>query len=110
VFESLIEEAHALAKADAGWDEILFTNARMDDRIKLLQAHLPPFLVENRSLYSILSTGIHSLTEEECLKYFDTVRAGIEIILDEKIEARARSDKLASASKAIQKARGELTS
>lgn len=110
VFESLIEEAHAAARQQPGFDEEAFDRGRMDDRILLLSAHLPAFLVENRSLYGILSKGIHSLTEAECLKYFDTVRVGIELILDEKLEQAARLSKLEEAKRAIGEVRGILSS
>jgi len=60
----------------------------------LLKAELPEFLVENRKLYGILSKGIHSLTEEECLEYFDVVKAGIELILDEKVDHLKKQRKI----------------
>jgi hypothetical protein len=97
IFEGLIEEAHTAARTDAGWNEELFTRGRMTDKIQLLEAHLPPFLVENRALYGILSTGVHSLTEDDCLAHFDTVRVGIELILDEKLEASERKRKVEEA-------------
>jgi hypothetical protein len=52
-------------------------------------------------LYGILSKGIHALSEEECRRHFNTVRAGIELILDEKIERIQRQKKLAQAKAAI---------
>jgi hypothetical protein len=97
IFEDLIEEAHSASKAEAGWNEEAFTRGRMADKIQLLEAHLPPFLVDNKSLYGILSTGVHSLTEDDCLAHFDTVRIGIELILDEKLEAFDRKRKIEEA-------------
>jgi len=70
---------------------------------------LPSFLVENRGLYSILSKGIHSLSEEECLRYFDTVRVGIELILDEKHEQLEKRKKLEKAKSAISDLRGKIS-
>jgi hypothetical protein len=75
----------------------------MDEKIKILREHLPSFLVENRGLYSILSTGIHELSEEECLKYFESVKIGIEQILDEKIIEQDRAKKATQARIAIEK-------
>ncbi|KKL23256.1 hypothetical protein LCGC14_2427220 [marine sediment metagenome] len=40
----------------------------------MIKDYLPEFLVENRSLYAILSKGIHALSEDECLQYFETVK------------------------------------
>lgn len=110
VFENLIEEARAKAQAEnRGFSNEEYFKARMDDKIKMVKDHLPDFLVENHSLYAILSTGIHDLTEEECLQYFETVKIGIEQILDEKIIQKEKADKAAKAREAIQKAHGKLT-
>lgn len=86
IFESLIEEAHEESLTGDGWDEGLFQRSRMDDRIKMLKHLLPEILVSNASIYSILSKGIHMLTDEECLEYYTTIKMGIELILDEKIK------------------------
>lgn len=110
VFENLIEEAHAKAQTENKvFSNEAYLKARMDDKIKMVKDHLPDFLVENRSLYAILSTGIHDLTEDECLQYFETVKIGIEQILDEKIIQKEKADKAAKAREAIQKAHGKLT-
>ncbi|KDB51524.1 hypothetical protein X805_29020 [Sphaerotilus natans subsp. natans DSM 6575] len=73
----------------------------------MLKAHLPTFLVEHPGMYSLLSKGIHELSEDECLKHFATLRLGIELILDERLEARERANKIAAAKAAIQKAVGD---
>lgn len=101
IFEDLIEEAHRAAASDSAWDEDPYVRSRMDEKILLLQHLLPTFLVENRRLYSILSRGVHSLTEEECLEYFEPIKLGIELILDEKIEQQAKLSKLDRVRKAI---------
>jgi hypothetical protein len=92
IFEDLVEEAHIKAKANADWKETLYPS-RMQDRILALKPYLPSLLVENRKIYSILSKGIHELDEKECLAYFNLMKEGIEIILEEKLvkqEAEAR--------------------
>jgi hypothetical protein len=58
----------------------------MEEKIVLLRSHLPAFLLKNKSIYSILSNGIHELTESECLSYFEPLRVGIALILDERME------------------------
>lgn len=102
IFEGLIEEAHQRALPDTEWDEEEYGRSRMGEKIQLLTFHLPKFLVEHRSLYGILSKGIHELTEEECLKAFPVVKLGIEIILDAKLRERQERKKLEEASLAIQ--------
>lgn len=108
IFEMLVDDAHQAAVADAGWDEDEYQRSRMSERISLLRAHLPTFLVEHPSMYSLLSRGIHELSEEDCLKHFDTLRIGIELILDERLEQRERKHKIAAATAAINKAVGEV--
>lgn len=100
VFERRLEIAHEATKKDPGWNESSYDpkQMRMEDRIAALRNHLPDFLVENRKIYSILSKGIHELTEEECSEAFSTIQVGITLILDEELERRERAAKLASVS------------
>lgn len=110
VFENLIEEAHLIAKEnDTTFPDEDYTKARMDEKIRLLKDHLPEFLVENRILYAILSKGVHELTEDGCLEYFETVRIGIEQILDEKILQKEKAEKAEKARQAIQQTHGKIT-
>ena len=88
-----------------GWDEKKYKHAHIDEKIGILRDSLPKFLVENKSLYSILSKGIHELSESECLKAFPLTKLGIELILDEKLEKMERDRKIKEASKGI----GDLT-
>jgi len=105
IFEYLIHEAYNLCKTDG---LILITEedykkARMDQKIAMLSAHLPDFLVEHKTMYSILSKGIHELDEETCLLHFDTLRVGIEIILDEKLDELRKREKIEAAKKKLLK-------
>lgn len=102
IFEGLVEEAHVEAMVQPDWDEELYGKSRMGEKIELLAEYLPSFLVENKSMYGILSKGIHELSEDVCLAAFPVVKVGIEIILDAKIEEAAAKKKLASARLAIQ--------
>ena len=101
IFEDLIEEAHIKLMNSENWDETIYSTLRMADKIGLLSSELPEFLVENKSIYSILSKGIHELTENECLEYFPSVKLGIELILDEKLEKRKKEIKIKLAKKSI---------
>jgi hypothetical protein len=58
-FEKLIHEAYDKAKTEAGWNEEQYIRSRMDEKIVLLKKHLPSFLVETKSIYSILSVEDH---------------------------------------------------
>lgn len=101
IFENLIGEAHQVQKDIAGWNENAYQESRIEGKITLLKDCLPSFLVQNKSLYSILSKGIHELQEDECLAAFPITKLGIELILDEKLEKLARQEKIKQASKGI---------
>jgi hypothetical protein len=104
IFEALVEEAHVLAKADDNWNEEDYFRGRMGEKIDLIKAHLPNFLSQNPEVYGLLSKGIHELSEDECLKHFDTLRICIELILDEKLERKERDKKIEDAKTALAKA------
>jgi len=101
VFEHLIEGAHKKAKGVRGWDESDFEKSRMEEKIQLLKAFLPPFLVEHRVLYKILSSGVHELSEQDCLGAFPAVKLGIELILDDELERHERQKKVEAAKKSL---------
>ena len=90
-----------MCKNDGTVDEENYKKSRMDQKIGLLSTHLPDFLVENKSMYSILSKGIHELDEETCLIHFDSLRVGIEIILDEKLDELKKKEKIELAKKKL---------
>ncbi len=103
IFEDLISEAYSLTlQEDPNFNQDEYRKAHMDEKIQMVKNHLPEFLVENKKLYGILSKGLHELSEEECLKYFQSVRIGIEQILDEKIELAERKAKAEKARHALQ--------
>ncbi|WP_320034368.1 hypothetical protein [Halarcobacter sp.] len=101
IFEYLIEDAYTMCKKDGTVDEENYKKSRMDQKIELLSSHLPDFLVEHKSMYSILSKGIHELDEKTCLAHFDSLRVGIEIILDEKLEELKKKEKIEQAKKKL---------
>ena len=101
VFEYLIQQAYQAAIDNKTVSESDFQRARMDEKIELVKDYLPIFLVEHKELYSILSLGIHELDENTCLQHFDTLRVGIEIILDEQLEALRKKEKIDAATSKI---------
>lgn len=110
VFERLLDEAQGRAKAEGAWDatEPAWEAARIGQKISLLERYLPEFLVQNRALYGVLSQGIHSLSEEQCLAAFPIVKTGIELILDEKLAREEREAKTKAATEEIARLKGEL--
>lgn len=101
IFEKIVEEtADAAEEIDKDKD---FVGRRMDQKITLLKDHLPSFLVENAGIYGILSKGIHELEEGECLEHFPSIRAGIQLILEDRILIKKRDEERAKAAKEIQR-------
>ena len=93
IFERLIIDAANIAKENENLDIEQFERLRMDEKIKSLRNYLPPFIADHQSVYGILSKGIHELSEEECLEYFDIMRNSIELILDQRIEMHKKQRK-----------------
>ena len=106
IFEWLIVDAYKNNPVII--DEEEFFKLRMEEKIDLLKDYLPQFLFENKAIYSILSAGIHSLSENECLEHFDIIRVGIELILDEKIEIIKKKEKVELAKKSIANIKSHL--
>ena len=79
----ILERLVYQAKENAGdkVDNDSFENAKVADRIKMLEGYLPDILIQNTMIYGILSKGIHELSEEDCLNYFPVVKECIFQIL-----------------------------
>ena len=108
IFEKLVYEAYSNALSSGVIDEAIINMSRMDEKIKMLNGFLPQFIVENYSIYGILSKGIHELSEEECLGYFDCMRRSIEFILDERLVMKERSKNEEMVKKTIDKIASDL--
>lgn len=87
----IISPAYAVAKTKTGWDEEKYQKGRVKEKIDLLKPELPEFLVNNTIIYSIISKGIHELKEEECKKYFPTLKTCLEFVLTD-LEAKRETD------------------
>ena len=89
IFEHLLAATAVRAREDgeplAGFEQL-----RMDEKVKALAAHLPAEVVDAASAYSVLSAGIHALSEEQCLALFPVMRTSIEFILDGHLAARKK--------------------
>lgn len=111
VFESVLIEArdaHMKQGNLTEWPE--FRAARTDERIKLLKNHLPLFLSEHPHLYSILSIGVHDLSEAECASELPMLRQAMELIFqDRKIQLQQRKARDA-VSKMLSQSAGKLGS
>ncbi|SSB95811.1 hypothetical protein SAMN04488697_103414 [Pseudomonas sp. 43mfcvi1.1] len=96
IFENLLEKAHLEANQSEEWLKVhsaTYTRATVSKKIEALADYLPEYLVGNKKIYSILSLGVHSTPEEECLHLFPLMRVAIELILDQKIQTARRKRK-----------------
>jgi len=110
IFENLIQDTY-IKNADAiGLAEAQFKTKRMEDKVETLKNFLPSQLLEMKSIYGILSKGVHELSEEECLKYFAPLKLCIELILDQKIENSKKKERDASVKKQLQNIHQEISS
>lgn len=85
VFESLL--AKAIKQSDTN-----FEGMKTKDKIKqLVKEGLLNELLNNTGynvLYSLLSDGVHNLSEEQCKEQYDLLKSAVEIILEEEIYKR----------------------
>ncbi|MCP5086629.1 MAG: hypothetical protein GY952_07505 [Rhodobacteraceae bacterium] len=101
VFERLIYRRFSEFKEIEGWNEEEFLKSRMDDKVSQLKGHVPEFLYENRKIYSILSKGIHELSDEVCLRALEFLKLSIKIILEEDKKKREELELKQKAADAI---------
>jgi hypothetical protein len=107
IFERLIYEHRSQLEQENGPIEN-FDALRMEEKIQALRDVLPPALVKHRAAYSILSKGLHELSEDECKLYFPVVRSSIIQMLEEDWIQRERKRGEAEISKQLQRISGEL--
>lgn len=70
-----------------------FEHLKFDMKLETIKDYLPDILVNNKNVYSIVSKGIHELSEDECRQMFPYIRAGIELILDDLLAEKERKEK-----------------
>jgi len=102
IFENLIYNEFNKHEKDVDIIKKDFSKKRMEEKVEILKEYLPSHLIEMKTLYSILSKGIHKLSEEECLKYFSILKLAIELILDQKIEIEKKEKKDKEVKKQLQ--------
>ena len=107
IFEKLIED-HRVDFEKSGDAISGFDGMRIEDKIEALKTVLPPALVKNRATYSILSSGIHALSEDDCRLYYPVVKAAIIQILEQDFEARERQRAEEELEAAIAEIQGKL--
>jgi len=111
IFENLIFEAfktNVVNFVDITEDD--FINKRMEEKIDILKMCLPSQLIEMKSIYVVLSMGVHKLDEDVCLEYFHPLKLSIELILDQKIEENIKKKRDEDVKKQLQHIHTKLAS
>lgn len=108
IFENLIYETFDRNDKEIGITKEEFSKKRMEDKVDILKKYLPSQLVEMKSIYSILSKGIHELDEQICLRYFPALKLSIELILEQKIEAEIKEKRDQEVKKQIENISKEI--
>ena len=108
VFEHLVSEIAEEAIKEGKVNKEQFETSKMDNKLRLLSDYLPEVVMENKNLYGVLSAGIHTLSEEDCLNYFSIVREVIELILDEREHVRLMNEKKKRAKEKLGVIAGEV--
>ena len=108
IFEHLVDEISKTAIAASEIDKEAFNTSKMDNKLKMLENHLPDVMKDNKSLYGVLSKGIHELSEKDCLLYFPVLRQVIELILDDIEYTRQKEQKKKEAHNKLSAIVGEI--
>ena len=61
---------------------------RIDERIAALKDELPEKVVQSSAVFSVLSVGLHELTEEQCAQYFPVLKAVLFQMLEQEEHKR----------------------
>lgn len=87
VFERMIARAYARQSGIAAED---FDRLRMDEKIEALRDHLPEKVVRNKKVFSVLSVGVHELSDLQCKALFPLVKAVIFQMLEQEEHIRRK--------------------
>ena len=108
IIENLIFNKYNKNADTLGLSREDFLKLHFSEKIDTLKDYLPVILVENKGIYSIVSKGIHELSEEDCLNLFPKIKLGIELIFDDLLAEKEREQKEKKFRQAISQTLGEL--
>lgn len=81
-----VKKAYEIKKVQIDWNDKEYKDLRFQGKLEVLRDLLPPTLINNARLYSIVSKGIHELEEDECLLAFEAVKECIMLSLNDIIK------------------------
>ncbi len=86
IVEYLVNKAAKEAIKRGNYTAEDIQNIHWQDKILKLNGYLPDYLVNEKIIYSILSIGIHHLSEKECREYYPIILSAINLIIREEAE------------------------
>jgi hypothetical protein len=86
-----------------------FETLRMEDKLQSVKGFVPSWMVENRKLYSILSLGLHELTDQTCLDAFPAVKLATIALLEQHAEQARREQRAKEAAVQLTKIQSAIT-
>lgn len=94
IFEKIILDERDAARVD-GMPLDGFDKLHLSEKIEALGNRLPKSIHSHKRAYSLLSAGIHELSEDQCRALFPILKAVIILILDEhlRMKEQARAEK-----------------
>lgn len=107
IFERLVSTYAAEAR-EAGTLPEDFDTLRMREKVERLKKRLPQAVYEYRDAYSILSLGIHELSESECKKAHPVIYAAVRLMLEEELHKREREKAEADLKKKFEAIKSDL--
>lgn len=107
VFERMVARAHQ-RQAEGGDAVDGFDTMRMDEKIAALKDELPERVVKQSAVFSVLSVGIHELTEDQCSKFFPVMKAVLFQMLEQEEHRRKAAMTARETDAAMQAILGEL--
>lgn len=90
VFERMIRRAYERL-GEEGNKPADYDSLRWDEKIEALKDSLPDLVVQNKKVFSLLSKGIHELTDEHCKLMFPVVKLVIFQMLEQEEHKRKKA-------------------
>jgi hypothetical protein len=109
IFERLVSEAANRAREAGSPGLETFETLRMEDKLQSVKGFVPSWMVENRKLYSILSLGLHELTDQTCLDAFPAVKLATIALLEQHAEQARREQRAKEAAVQLTKIQSAIT-
>ena len=106
VFESVTIMVQNECENLPDWDKKEYESKRFNEKIDYLEGFgkkiIPDELSEVKTkIYGYLSKGVHELTEQEALELFPYLKFSIELVLDNQMAQKERSEKIRALSKKL---------